>query len=104
MTQPTGLDKGQNAAVSPPEAQGGGQQTGPATLPVGCFERFLKYRGEAYCHSHEGLFMLIPESEPSIGYKLQQVFGTTKPILDGGEEISEDTAIHVIFHNLNKGS
>ena len=63
----------------------------------GRFVRYLKFQGDAYCHSHEGLFMLMPEAEPSLGYKLQEITGNTKTITEGGEEITEDRAIHIIF-------
>ena len=73
----------------------------PAPLG-GHFTRFLKFRGEAYCHTHEGVFMLMPEAEPSIGYKLQPVSGNTKSITDGGEEITEEKAIHLIIRTISK--
>ncbi len=73
----------------------------PAPLG-GRFTRFLKFKGEVYCHSNEGVFMLMPEAEPSIGYKLQPVSGNTKGITDGGEEITEEKAIHLIIRTLCK--
>lgn len=94
--QPAGPAEAKAAAHAEHGAQQGNKQP-----PMGRFSRFLKYKGDAYCHTHEGLYMLMPEAEPSLGYKLQQITGNIKPITDQGEEISEDAAIHVIFRNLN---
>ena len=83
--------------------QQAGQSAAPGKSPLGGhFTRFLKFRGEAYCHTHEGVFMLMPEAEPSIGYKLQPVSGNTKSITDGGEEITEEKAIHLIIRTIAK--
>ena len=91
----------QVSTATPLEHQGEDQFGQPAVLGIspfgGRFTRFLKFKGDAYCHTQEGLFMLMPEAEPSIGYKLQPVSGNIKSITDEGEEISEERAIHLIF-------
>ena len=110
MKAPTGPGAGEQSSTAIPHGHQGGhlpegqQAKGGKQPPMGRFTRFLKYKGDAYCHTHEGLYMLMPEAEPSIGYKLQQITGNTKPITDGGEEITEDSAIHVIFRNLGSKS
>lgn len=100
----TGTPHGHQAGHGSPAAPAAGPAPAagkPGPLG-GHFTRFLKFRGEAYCHTHEGVFMLMPEAEPSIGYKLQPVSGNTKSITDGGEEITEEKAIHLIIRTISK--
>ena len=105
MPSATGPAQGAPESTAIPHGHQGGQQPGHhptgGKAPVGRFTRFLKFKGDAYCHTHEGLYMLMPEAEPSIGYKLQQITGNTKPMTDGGEEMTEDRAIHIIFRTLS---